>query len=73
MKNQWSIDPKRLLKAALVVVPATVVVVGLVCYLSHPVRVWLANGVWCIEGKLDGSYREIKYGRDCDAPLPSGQ
>ncbi|MBN8563543.1 MAG: hypothetical protein J0L70_23675 [Leptolyngbya sp. UWPOB_LEPTO1] len=66
MKNSpWQVRPSVLIPALAVIIPSTIVLIVAGCLAYHPVRVWLADGYWCVRFSPSGT-RTILYGSECD-------
>ncbi|MBN8564956.1 MULTISPECIES: hypothetical protein [unclassified Leptolyngbya] len=66
MENQWTARPLKVVQG--VVISSLVIVVLAFIYgkfVHHPLRIWLADGEWCVRFSPDESGK-VLYGSECD-------
>ncbi|MBD2369532.1 MULTISPECIES: hypothetical protein [Leptolyngbya] len=66
MENQWTARPWKVVQG--VGISCLVIVVLAFIYgkfIHHPLRIWLADGEWCLRFSPDGSGK-VLYGSECD-------
>ncbi|BAY57032.1 hypothetical protein NIES2135_38950 [Leptolyngbya boryana NIES-2135] len=66
MENQWTARPLKVVQGV-VILSLVIVVLAFIYgkFIHHPLRVWVADGEWCVRFSPDGSGK-VLYGSECD-------